>query len=180
MKSQFKGIIFLIMLALLLSLNLQAQALKLGFVNSAKIMQDFSEAKEAQKQIDGLQLKIQDSLNIFNKLYQDKLKDYQQKESMLNEQAKKEKQQELILLEQQYNEYRDGKLGRDGELAMLTQRLLDPIKEKVLKVISALAKEEKLSFVFDRNDAIQLVLYGDDKYDYTNLVLDRLKRGSGK
>lgn len=151
--------------------------MKIGYVNSAKIMQEFSEAKDAQKQIDAFQMKIQDSLDIFNKEYQDKLKDYQTKESMLNDAAKKEKQQDLIMLEQRYNEFRDRKLGRDGELAIVTQRLLDPIKEKVLKSIASLAKDEKLTFVFDKNEAIQILLYGDVKFDYTNLVLDRLTRG---
>ena len=40
-----------------------------------------------------------------------------------------------------------------------------------------MAKDEKLQFIFDRNDQIMVLLYGDPKYDYTNLVLDKLKRG---
>jgi len=157
-----------------------AQALKIGYVNSASIMQSYPSAKEAQRQIDTFQQRIQDTVDMFNKQYQDKLKDYQAKESMLNDQAKKEKQQELVMLEQQYNEFHDRKLGRDGELAALTQKLLDPIKEKVLKVIAQVAKDEKLTFIFDKNDAIQILLYGDAKFDYTNFVLDRLTRGAGK
>ena len=177
MKVQHSNIFFLIIIALLFGGIVHAQTTKIGYVNSAKIMQEFPDAKDAQKQIDAFQMKIQDSLDIFNKGYQDKLKDYQAKESMLNEQAKKEKQQDLIMLEQRYNEFRDRKLGRDGELAIVTQRILDPIKEKVLKSIASLAKDEKLTFVFDKNEAIQILLYGDIKYDYTNLVLDRLTRG---
>ncbi|MBI5216660.1 MAG: OmpH family outer membrane protein [Ignavibacteriae bacterium] len=177
MKVLHKNILLLIIAGLLFGGIVHAQTMKIGYVNSAKIMQEFSEAKDAQKQIDAFQMKIQDSLDIFNKEYQDKLKDYQTKESMLNDAAKKEKQQDLIMLEQRYNEFRDRKLGRDGELAIVTQRLLDPIKEKVLKSIASLAKDEKLTFVFDKNEAIQILLYGDVKFDYTNLVLDRLTRG---
>jgi len=175
-KIQHRNIL-VIVVAILFSGIVHAQTMKIGYVNSAKIMQEFSEAKDAQKQIDAFQMRIQDSLDIFNKEYQDKLKDYQAKESMLNDAAKKEKQQDLIMLEQRYNEFRDRKLGRDGELAAVTQRLLDPIKEKVLKAIASLAKDEKLTFVFDKNEAIQILLYGDVKFDYTNLVLDRLTRG---
>ncbi|MBI3192908.1 MAG: OmpH family outer membrane protein [Ignavibacteriae bacterium] len=177
MKVQHRNIFLVIIIALLFGEIVNAQTMKIGYVNSAKIMQEFSEAKDAQKQIDAFQMKIQDSLDMFNKEYQDKLKDYQAKESMLNETARKESQQDLIMLEQRYNEFRERKLGRDGELAIVTQRLLDPIKDKVLKAIAALAKDEKLTFVFDKNEAIQILLYGDVKYDYTNLVLDRLTRG---
>ena len=48
---------------------------------------------------------------------------------------------------------------------------------KVIKVIEQVAKDEKLHFIFDRNDQIMVVLYGDAKFDFTNLVIDRLKRG---
>ncbi len=180
MKFQLSSIFILIIVIVVAFGTVQAQTQKVGYVNSAKIMQDYSEAKEAQRQIDAFQQKIQDSVDIFNKTYQDKLKEYQAKESMLTDAAKKDKQQELVMLEQRYNEFRDRKLSRDGELAMLTQKLLDPIKERVLKVISQVAKDEKLTFVFDKNDAIQILLYGDVKFDYTNFVLDRLTRGSGK
>jgi outer membrane protein len=152
--------------------------LKIGYVNSAKILQEYPEAQEAQKKIDAYQQKIQDSLDIFNKTYQDKLKDYQQKESMMTDQSKKAAQQDLVLLEQQFNDYRDRKLSRDGELAQYSAKLLDPIKEKVLGIIGKVAKKQKLSFVFDKTDAIQILLYGESKYDYTNLVIDQLKRGS--
>ena len=154
-----------------------AQTLKIGYVNSSKILLEFSEAQDAQKKIDAFQAKIQDSLDIFQSDYQTRLKEYQQKESMMNDQAKKSAQQELILLEQRFGEFRERKLSRDGELAIYTAKLLDPIKDKVLKIIAQVAKDEKLTFVFDKTEAIQILLYGDQKYDYTNLIIDRLKRG---
>jgi Skp family chaperone for outer membrane proteins len=146
-------------------------------VNSSKILQEFPEAQDAQKKIDGFQQRIQDSLEIFNKDYQDRLKEYQQKEGMMTDVSKKAAQQDLIMLEQRYGDFRERKLSRDGELAQYTAKLLDPIKDKVLKIIAQVAKDEKLTFVFDKTEAIQILLYGDLKYDYTNLIIDRLKRG---
>jgi Skp family chaperone for outer membrane proteins len=49
-----------------------------------------------------------------------------------------------------------------------------------MKVIEAVAKEQKLQFVFDRNEQILVLLYGEAKFDFTNLVIDRLKRGETK
>jgi Skp family chaperone for outer membrane proteins len=48
-----------------------------------------------------------------------------------------------------------------------------------MKVIEAVAKNEKLQFVFDRNEQVLVLLYGDAKYDYTHEVIDWLKRGKG-
>ena len=47
----------------------------------------------------------------------------------------------------------------------------------MLRISGAIAKEEKLQFMFDRNEQNLILLYGEDKFDFTNLVIDRLKRG---
>jgi outer membrane protein len=175
---QFNAILFgALILAAIVGTSSSAQTLKIGYVNSAKILQELPAAQEAQKKIDAFQQKIQDSIEVFNKQYQAKLKEYQQKESLMTDQAKKSAQQELVVLEQSFNEFRDRKLSRDGELARYTTKLLDPVKEKVLKVIADFAKDKKVTFIFDKTDAIQILLYGDVKYDYTNLIIDRLTRG---
>ena len=178
MKHITFGICTIMLFVMLSATHASSQTLKIGYVNSSKILQEFSEAQEAQKKIDAFQQKIQDSLDIFQKNYQDRLKEYQQKEAMMTDQAKKSAQQELVLLEQRFGEFRDRKLSRDGELAQYTAKLLDPIKDKVLKIIAQIAKKEKLTFVFDKTEAIQILLYGDQKYDYTNLIIDQLKRGT--
>jgi hypothetical protein len=75
-------------------------------------------------------------------------------------------------------QYRQQKFANDGELAAATDSLLGPIKKHVLSVINDVAKEKGLQFIFDRNDQITVLLYGEEKFDYTNYVIDRLKRGS--
>ena len=49
-----------------------------------------------------------------------------------------------------------------------------------MKVIEQVAKTEKIQFMFDRNDQILVLLYGESKFDYTNLIIDKLKRGASK
>ena len=95
----------------------------------------------------------------------------------MTEQAKRDKREELVALEQKGLARRQERFGQNGDLAAATDSLLGPIKKKVMKVIEAVAKDEKLTFIFDRNDQILVLLYGDVKYDYTYRVIDRLKRG---
>ena len=153
-----------------------AQQLKIGYVNSAKILQEYPEAVEAQKRLDAFGKKIQDSLETMSGQYQSKLQEYQQKQTMLNDQTKQTLQQELITMEQRALDFRERKLGREGEYAKYQDKLLTPIYDKVKKVIEAVAKEEKVSFVFDKTDAVQILLYGDTKFDFTFKVIDKLKR----
>jgi outer membrane protein len=166
--------IFVLLLAFAAGLN--AQNLKIGYVNSAKILQELPEAQEAQKKLDAMGKGWQDELEKMSKDLQSKYEEYQKKQAMMTESAKLTTQQELVDLEQKAYKYRTDKFGTDGELAKQTESILTPIKDKVLKTIQQIAKEEKISFVFDRNEQIMVLLYGDANYDYTYKVLDRLKR----
>ena len=154
-----------------------AQTQKIGYVNSAKILQDFPEAQEVNKKLDELAAKWQGDLQRMSNELQQKYEDFQKKEALMPEAEKRTQREELANLEQKGYQYRQQKFGTTGELAVATDSLLGPIKKKVLKVIEQIAKEEKLQFVFDRNDQITVLLYGEPKYDYTNLIIDRLKRG---
>lgn len=154
-----------------------AQALKIGFVNSAKILQEYPEAIEANKKLDVLGKQWQSELERMSRELQQRYEDFQKKEPLLKEDEKRTQREELIALEQRGYQYRQEKFGTDGELAIVTDSLLRPIKQKVMKVIEQVSKDEKIQFMFDRNEQIMFLLYGEAKYDYTNLIIDKLKRG---
>ena len=170
-----KTVVVVLMVSLLFAANALSQ-LHIGFVNSAKILQESAEAQEAQKKIDASGKTWQAELEKMSKDLQQKYDEYQKKESMLTEQAKRDQREELVAQEQKGYQYRQEKFGQNGELDQLTDSLLTPVKKKVLKVIEQLAKEEKLQFVFDRNEQINILLYGDTAFDYTYKVIDKLKR----
>ena len=155
---------------------LLAQAPKIGYVNSSKILQEFSEAQEVNKKLDLMARTAQAELERMSKDLQQKFEDYKKKESLLSDAQKKVQQEELTMLEQKGYQFRQQKFANDGEIAIATDSLLSPIKKKVMKVIEQVAKDQKVQFIFDRNDQITVLLYGDVKYDYTNLVIDWLKR----
>jgi outer membrane protein len=154
-----------------------AQSLKIGFVNSAKILQEYSDAQEANKKLDEMGKRWQAELEKMSRDLQQRYEDFQKKEPLLKEEEKRTQREELVSLEQRGIQFRQEKFGSDGELAIATDSLLRPVKLRVMQVIEQIAKEEKIQFMFDRNDQIMVLLYGEQKYDFTNLVIDRLKRG---
>jgi outer membrane protein len=154
-----------------------AQTQKIGYVNSAKIFQELPAAQEAQRRIDALGKPIQDSLEAMQKELQTRYDEYQKKEALMTETAKKAEQQKLVEYQRKAEEYRVGKLGNDGELARETEKLLAPLRDRIKTAIATVAKEEKYSFVFDKTETVQILLYGDPTHDITFKVIDRLKRG---
>ncbi len=172
-----KRLILLALACFCLGAAVQAQSLKIGFVNSGKIFQELPEAQEAQKRIDAMTKPIQDAIEAKERELQGKVDDYKKKESMMNDAAKKAAQDEILDLEQKYRTYRAEKLGNDGELAKETDKILAPLKAKILAGIERIAKEEKYNFVFDKTEQVNILLYGDPSHDLTFKVIDRLKRG---
>jgi len=176
-------VIFLCGLALCMGLSrvqAQAQSVKIGYVNSAKVLQEFPEAIEAQKKLDQIGLQWQTELEKMEKELQTKYEEFQKKEPLLKDEEKRSQRDDLLALQQKGIQYRQDKFGNDGALAHATDSLLRPIKQKVMKVIETVAKEQKVQFMFDRNDQILVLLYGEAKYDYTFQIIDRLKRGLSK
>ena len=150
---------------------------KIGFVNSTKIFQEIPEAKEAQKKLEAIAKPIQDEIDKREKGIQEKLDAYKSKESLMNDAAKKAAQQEIYDMDQKLREYKQEKLGNEGELAKQQEKILNPIKEKILKAIEKISKEQKYSFVFDQTESVRVLLYGEASADLTYKVIDRLKTG---
>jgi len=156
---------------------LNAQSQKIGFVNSAKIFQELPAAQEVQRKIDAVTKPIQDTLETMQKQLAGAYEDYQKKEALMNDATKKSEQQRILDMERRFNEFRSEKLGNDGEVAKQTEKLLAPLREKIRTAIQNVAAEERYSFVFDKTEQIQILLYGDPAHDLTFKVIDKLKRG---
>ena len=154
-----------------------AQAPKIGWVNSAKILSEYSEAVEANRKLDQMQKGWQQQLETMSKEWQGKVDEYQKKKTLMNPDQRAAQETDLTTQQQNILQFRQEKFGNDGELATATDSLLRPIKQRVMKVIEQVAKDQHIQFMFDRNEQIVVLLYGEAKADYTNLVIDRLKRG---
>ncbi len=150
---------------------------RIAFVNSSKIFAELPAAQDAQKRIDGIGKPMQDSLEAMKKDLQDKYAEYQKKESLYNDATKKTEQQKLLEQNQAVQEFQVTRFGQDGLLARQSEMIINPIRDRIKSAISAVAKELKYNFVFDKTDQIQILLYGDPKDDITFKVIDRLRRG---
>lgn len=164
-------------LALFLAVSANAQKLKIGYVNSQQILLQYSEAIKAQSDLDAIVKKWNSHIDSLTTQLQNKYSQFQQQAQSMTPQSQEAAQQELVKLDQEINKYRQEKFGQpNGEYFLKEEELLAPVKEKILKAIKKVAKDEKMNFVFDKSGDV-LLLYADETYDITFKVLDALKRG---
>ena len=158
----------------LLTPALNAQSQKIGYVISPKIFEELPEAQDAQNKLAALDKQLQDTIAVLSQEFQARVEEYQKKETMMNDAAKRAEQQQLQEMQRKASDLAEVKR---RQLVDEQEKILNPIREKIRKAIEAIAKEEKYNFVFDKNDQIQVLIYGDVTHDLTFKVIDRLKRG---
>ncbi|NWG29531.1 MAG: OmpH family outer membrane protein [Ignavibacteriaceae bacterium] len=157
----------------LLSFVSNAQ-LKIGYVDSDTIMDNFPDVQDARQKLDALIQEWQSELRKLESELKAKQDDYEKRKLIMTEQTSTEMMAEINKLQKEISDYRDKKFGANGELFQKQNELMKPIQNKVFNIIQQVAKEEELDFVFDRSGDI-LFLYAKPEYDLTAKVIERLK-----
>jgi len=167
----------LIMIGFLLvmcSANLFAQNVKIGYVNSDRILAEFEEAKEAQQKLDVEAKKLEDEYRgMLGKL--DSLnRDFERQKMIMSETRRKTKENEITQLQQNIQRYQVEKMGPEGEIYRKQAELVGPVLEKIKAVIEKVGKSNKYDYIFDT--VAGNILYAEPVHDLTDKVLYELKR----
>jgi len=158
------------------STDLLAQAMKIGYVNSDRILAEFDEAKEAQRKLDVEAKKLEDEYRgLLNKL--DSLsRDFERQKMIMSESRRLTKENEITQLQQSIQRYQIEKMGPEGEIYKKQAELVGPVLEKIKAVIEKVGKENKYDYIFDT--VAGNILYAEPVHDLTDKVLYELKRSN--
>lgn len=147
---------------------------KIGYVDSDTVMKQLADYQDTQKKLDALIKEWQDELAKLERDWKTKYDDYQKKKLILSEEKRVDIEKELVDAENQISKYRQEKLGVKGELFQKQEELMKPINNRIFGAIQEVAKENDFDFIFDRSGDM-VFLYANEKYDVTQLVLNKLK-----
>ncbi len=157
---------------LVLPAALDAQ-MKIGWFNSAAIMEKLPEAQDAQHQIDGLIADWQEELATMQNEWQQKYEEYQTKKLIMTDQLRAAAEKELQDMDRKIIEYRNKKFGQNGELFAKQNELMKPVQNKIFKVLEEIAADEEYDYIFDKSADV-LLMYTNEKYDLTPVIFDRM------
>ena len=149
-------------------------ATKIGYIDSQVILAQYPAAVKAQGEIQSAINKVKASMDSLGQAYQQSLADYQKQSNMMTDAKKKEVQQQIMTMENEYNSLR-GKLDQNGEVSQLSQKLMKPIIDKIKTTVEEVAKKEGVKLVLEKNDQLQSIWYAEPSMDLTYKVLDKLK-----
>jgi len=150
--------------------------LKIGYINSDKILREYKEAQDVQKQLDAKNQEWQRQAQQMQQEIQKKQQELDSQSLLLSEEKKAEKQAEIQDLFNKLQQFQMEKWGQNGEAFRLQQQLLKPVLDKINQVLQKIGKEEKFDYIFD-SVAGNIVYASPKQPDLTDRVLEELNKG---
>ena len=171
-KTTGKSLIAILALSLAVVLNVNAQ--RIAYVDVNEILESIVEYQEAQKQLDDIasrwRQEIANEYDNIKSLYNR----YQTEQVLLSDEARKQKEEEIIAKEKEVRDLQRNRFGPEGALFKRRQELVRPIQDKVYAAIEEYAKDRGYDFIFDKSGNAGMI-FSNPQYDKTSEILDLLK-----
>lgn len=162
----------LLMLGILAGVS--AQTVKLGYVDTDRVLYESNEAREIER------LFNLDKQNWTNQVRQldEQIKrmeqDFEIDKLTKNETAKREAQARINEKKAEAGRLLQEYFGEGGRAEQRYRELIDPLTAKVQRIIQKIAEDEKYTMVFD--SSYPILLYAAPSIDLTQLVLQELNK----
>jgi outer membrane protein len=167
MNKQLKSLVILTA-GVLITFGSFAQ--KYAYVDTKYILDNISEYKASQQQLDQVSINWQKEIEakyaVIDKLY----KDYQAEQILLTEEMKNKREAEITTKEKEVKEFQKQKFGYDGELFKKKQELVKPIQDKIYNAVKKMATDQGYAVIFDKSSDL-IMLYTNPKYDKSDDIL---------
>lgn len=171
-----KGILLSVALVGLLFLgwnNGYAQ-LKIRYINSQRILNEYPQAKEIQKKLDEIRAGYEKEYNDMLAQYDQLAKEIESQSLLLSPEKKAEKEKQLQDLAMQIEKYRMEKLGPQGEFYKKNLELTQPLYDKIDQIIQKIGEQEGYDYILDVVQGV--VLYAKPEFDITDKILEELNK----
>jgi outer membrane protein len=168
------GIICIALLAAGIFQSASAKDFKLGYVDSDRIMEEFSEFQEARNKLQEEEQAYINEASTLDEVVKSMREELDAQSLMLSAESRKEKEDRLKAKELELNNFRRDTWGEGGKLYTRNLELSKPILERINTAIETISQQDSYDMVFDA--ASGNIVFALPQYDITQLVLDALEK----
>jgi len=162
-----KRIIAAFTLAILIVGSTNAQ--RIATVDINEVLAEFEDYKNAELEIDQLANKWRQEIAQEYDKIKAMYNKYQAEQVLLNSDQKKQREDEIMVAEQEVRELQKKRFGPEGDLFLKRQELVSPIQDKVYSAIEGYAANRGYDIIFDKGGAAGL-LFVSEEYDKTEEI----------
>jgi len=169
-----KKIVLTIVLAVILSTLVFAEAEKIAYIDTDRIMMTSTETQEAQTILVGERQKWEQEIADIDTQIEQLYSDYESKKMILTESGKQEAETKIMTMTETRQSKVQELFGENGKFVQRQNELLAPILNKLKTVIEKVSVENNYSIVLDASAGS--VLYAKPNLDITDTILDEMEK----
>ena len=156
---------------------LLSNGMKIGYIDSNRIMNELDEVREIQVELEKEQRKMENEMEGLITKRDSLIQSYERQQILMNDQRKIEKQQEIQQISQDIERFQMEKFGPNGgEIYKIQNQLLAPVLSKIDEAIQRIGKERGYDFIMDAVSGA--LVYAIDSHDLTDEIIDELRKKS--
>jgi outer membrane protein len=152
-----------------------SQAQKIAIIDISKIMDAVPEYKTANEELEKISNKWRQEIAQENDKLKGLFNKYQAEQVLLNEEQKKQKEEEIMAKEKEIRDLQRDKFGPEGALFKKRSELVKPIQDKVYSAITRYAESRGFDFMFDKGGSAGLI-YNNPTFDKTDDLIKEVSK----
>ncbi|RMG76746.1 MAG: OmpH family outer membrane protein [Bacteroidetes bacterium] len=161
--------------ALFLLLGFTANAQRIAYVDVNRILESITEYQDAQEELDKTAARWRQEIAKEYDVIKGMYNRYQAEQVLLSDEARKQREEEIMAKEKEVRDLQKARFGPEGELFQKRKELVQPIQDRVYGAIEEYAKDRGFDFIFDKSSTVGM-LYSNPEYDKTDDILRQLAR----
>ena len=165
---------------IILTLTLASIALadiKIGYVDSNEIMNNFDEVRQVQADLEKEQRRLESEFNELVYSLDSLKQDFDRQRLLMSDTRRNEKENEIVNKEKSVQKFQLDKFGPEGEIYRIQNQLLKPVLAKIDAAIQKVGSERGYDFILDAMSGA--LLYALDSHNLTEDVMDELAKTTG-
>ena len=165
---------------IILTLTLASIALadiKIGYVDSNEIMNNFDEVRQVQADLEKEQRRLESDFNELVYSLDSLKQDFDRQRLLMSDTRRNEKENEIVNKEKSVQKFQLDKFGPEGEIYRVQNQLLKPVLAKIDAAIQKVGSERGYDFILDAMSGA--LLYALDSHNLTEDVMDELAKTTG-
>ncbi len=168
------------MILLLCTATISAQkSIRLGYIDMEYILENVPEYQEAKQQLENRVQEWKNEAETKMRAVNDMKTKLENERALLTTELIEEREDEIKYMESQALNFQQKKFGPNGDYINQKKQLVRPVQDQVFTAVQEIAKVRNLDFVFDRTSDIGMI-YADQQYDVSDLVLRTIKRTANR
>ena len=156
---------------LLWGLGAQDERLKIGVVDLDQAITSTNEGRAARDEFDRKKRQHEATLGPLIEQYQEGAKELESKQFVLSDDARFQKQLDLAELQ---NQIENKQKEVQGQLQVDRERLIAPLRTKLIEIVEEVGREEGFSLILHRNSPG--IMYSKEGLDVTDLIIEKFNK----